>query len=76
MHVEGFAVRRVSPAAFFMLGKIKLEHGSKVGVLGVAPHANNLVDALTSLQFPDELSAEELAQYRSQMEVFRARLGV
>jgi hypothetical protein len=62
----------------FMLGNIKLEHGSKVGVLGVAPHANNIVDSLTpsELQFPDELSAEELAQYRSQMEEFRASLGV
>lgn len=62
----------------FMLGNIKLEHGSKVGVLAVAPHANSIVDSLTSLelQFPDELSAEELAQYRSQMEEFRASLGV
>jgi len=62
----------------FMLGKIKLEHGSKVGVLGVAPHANNVIDSLTlvELQFPDELSEEELAQYRSQMEEFRASLGV
>ena len=62
----------------FMLGKIKLEHGSKVGVLGVAPHANTVVDLLTQvdLQFPDEMSAEELSQYRSQMETFRANLGV
>jgi len=62
----------------FMLGNIKLEHGSKVGVLGVAPHANNIVDSLTQFefQFPDELSAEELTQYRSQMKEFRANLGV
>lgn len=62
----------------FMLGNIKLEHGSKVGVLKVAPHANNVIDSLTlvELQFPDELSEEELAQYRSQMEEFRASLGV
>ena len=62
----------------FMLGNIKLEHGSKVGVLRVAPHANNVIDSLTlvELQFPDELSEEELAQYRSQMEEFRASLGV
>ena len=40
----------------FMLGKIKLEHGSKVGVLGLAPHSNTLVDSLTQveLQFPDD----------------------
>jgi hypothetical protein len=62
----------------FMLGKIKLEHGSKVGVLGVAPHANTVVDLLTQvdLQFPDEMSAEELAAYRSHFQEFRAELGV
>ncbi|MGD9134766.1 MAG: hypothetical protein PVF78_14020, partial [Desulfobacterales bacterium] len=62
----------------FMLGKIKLEHGSKVGVLGVAPHANTVVGLLTQvdLQFPDEMSAEELAAYRSHFEEFRANLGV
>jgi putative sterol carrier protein len=62
----------------FMLGKIKLEHGSKVGVLGVAPHANTVVDLLTQvdLQFPDEMSAEELAAYRANFEEFRAELGV
>ena len=62
----------------FMLGKIKLEHGSKVGVLGVAPHANTVVGLLTQvdLQFPDEMSPEELAAYRSHFEEFRANLGV
>ena len=62
----------------FLLGKIKLEHGSKVGVLGVAPHANTVVDLLTQvdLQFPDEMSAEELAAYRADFEEFRSDLGV
>ena len=62
----------------FMLGKIKLEHGSKVGVLAVAPHANTVVDLLTQveLQFPDEMSAEELKAYRANFEKFRANLGV
>ena len=62
----------------FMLGKIKLEHGSKVGVLAVAPHANTVVDLLTQvhLQFPDEMSAEELVAYRAHVEEFRANLGV
>ena len=62
----------------FMLGKIKLEHGSKVGVLAVAPHANTVVDLLTQveLQFPDEMSAEELEAYRANFEKFRANLGV
>jgi hypothetical protein len=62
----------------FMLGKIKLEKGSKVAILGLAPHAPTLVEALTQveLQFPDEMSAEELAKYRSYMEEFRKNLGV
>ena len=62
----------------FMLGKVALEHGSKVGVLGIAPHANTIVDALTQveLQFPDEMSEDELDRYRSYMEEFREELGV
>jgi putative sterol carrier protein len=62
----------------FMLGKITLEQGSKVGILGVAPHSNTLVDGLTrsELQFPDEMSPEELADFRAYVERFRAELGV
>jgi hypothetical protein len=62
----------------FMLGKITLEQGSKVGVLGIAPHSNAFVDGLTrcELVFPDELSPEELQDYRSYVERFRAELGV
>ena len=62
----------------FMLGKLVLEHGSKVGVLSIAPHANSFVDALTQfdLQFPDEMSAEELELFRSYQNQFRAKLGV
>ena len=62
----------------FMLGKITLIQGSKVGVLSIAPHADNFVAALTQfeLQFPDEMSAEELEAYRAHISEFRARLGV
>jgi len=62
----------------FMLGKIKLDHGSKVGVLGIAPHSNTLVDALTQveLQFPDEMTADEVEKYRANMKGFRSKLGV
>jgi hypothetical protein len=62
----------------FMLGRIALEQGSKVGVLKVAPYANGFVDALTQveLHFPDELSAEELEEYRAYVSDFRATLGV
>ena len=61
-----------------MLGKITLEQGSKVGILGVAPHSNTFVDALTQkeLLFPDEMSPDELEEYRAYMKSFRAELGV
>ena len=62
----------------FMLGKIKLDHGSKVGVLGIAPHSNALVDSLTqvALEWPDEMTADEVEKYRANMKAFRSRLGV
>lgn len=62
----------------FMLGKIILEHGSKVGVLSLAPHSTNLVKALTQvpIKFPDEMSADELAEYRSYLLEFREKLSV
>jgi len=62
----------------FMLGKIKLEKGNKVTVLGLAPYAPTLIDALTQvqIQFPDEMSAEELTKYRVYLEEFRKNTGV
>jgi hypothetical protein len=62
----------------FMLGKITLEQGSKVGVLGLAPYAGIFIDAITQveLKFPDELEAAELAEFRSYVADFRQRLGV
>jgi len=62
----------------FMLGRIKLEKGNKVTVLGLAPYAPTVIDALTQvqIQFPDEMSAEELTQYRATMEEFRKNLSV
>jgi hypothetical protein len=62
----------------FMIGRIKLEMGSMVGIMGLAAHANSLVESLTQveLQFPDEMSDDELFKYRSYLEEFRAKLGV
>ena len=62
----------------FMLGKISLEHGSKIGVLGLAPYAGTFIEALTQvdLQFPDEMSPEKLEEFRSYVRDFRERLGV
>ena len=62
----------------FMLGKIRLEKGNKVTVLGLAPYAPAVIDALTrvQIQFPDEMSAEELTKYRLHVEGFRKNMGV
>ena len=51
----------------FMLGRLPLVQGSKVGVLSIAPYANTFVDALTQaeLQFPDEMAPEELVPIES-----------
>lgn len=56
----------------FMLGKIRLEHGSKVGVLGLAPYADTFIDALTqvNLQFQDELNPQQVDEYRAYVSQF------
>jgi hypothetical protein len=64
--------------ADFMLGKILLVKGNKVGVISLAPHSNTFIEALTQcpLQFPDELSPEELEAFRSEVSSFRSVLHV
>ncbi|MGD8751520.1 MAG: SCP2 sterol-binding domain-containing protein [Anaerolineales bacterium] len=64
--------------ADFMLGKVSLEKGSKVGIFNVAPHSNTFIEALNQveLRFQDELSPEELEEYRTYFREFRERLGV
>jgi putative sterol carrier protein len=61
-----------------MLGRITIEKGSKPGVIKIAPYSSTFVDALTqfAVQYPDEMSAEELAQYRDRISQFRSQLGV
>jgi len=62
--------------ADLMLGKINLELGTKVKMLELALHVNNIFDFLTQvdLQFPDEMSADELTTYRSKIDtVWRAK---
>jgi hypothetical protein len=62
----------------FMLGKVKLEYGSKVGVLGIAPYADTFIEALTqvNLRFQDELSPQQLDEYREYALQFRSKLGI
>jgi hypothetical protein len=61
-----------------MLRKVVLEQGSMADALPLMPHAPALVDVLTKteLRFPDEMSAEELEDYRKYVRDFRARLDV
>jgi putative sterol carrier protein len=62
----------------FMLGKIQLEKGSKVGIIGIAPYAPHFVEALTQVKilFPDEMSAEELEEFRADLAQFRSKRGL
>jgi hypothetical protein len=62
----------------FMLGKIRLEQGSKVGVLGLAPYADTFIDALTQVKliFQDELSPQQLKDYREYTSQFRSKLRI
>jgi hypothetical protein len=62
----------------FMLGKIRLEQGSKVGVLGLAPYADTFIDVLNEikLKFQDELDPMQVSEYREYASQFRSKLGV
>lgn len=62
----------------FMLGKVTLEHGSRVGMLSLVPHTDTVMDLLTEvdLQFQDEMSNEELDAYREEMAAYRSEHGV
>jgi putative sterol carrier protein len=62
----------------FMGQRIKLEKGNTVKALGLAPHANTLVDSLTQveLKFPDELSPEELSEFKNKFAAYRADKGL
>jgi len=62
----------------FMGQRIKLEQGNTVKALGLAPHANTLVESLTQveLKFPDELSPDELAEFKTKFAEYRADKGL
>ena len=46
--------------------------------LGLAPHANTLVDSLTQVEliFPDDLSPEELEKFKVSFAEYREKAGV
>ena len=60
-------------ATDLMLGKITLELGTKIKMLELSFHLNNIFDFLAQadLQFPDEMSKGELAAFGSKMETLR-----
>ena len=61
-----------------MLKKVTMEYGDFAGLLKIAPHGDAFVDALTqvTLQFPDEMSADELEQFKAHLKEFREKNGV
>ena len=61
-----------------MLKKVVVETGDFAGLLKIAPHGDAFVDALTqvTLQFPDEMTPDELAKYKAHLQAFRKKLGV
>jgi putative sterol carrier protein len=61
-----------------MMGRIAIDKGSKPGVIKIAPYSSAFVDALTQVdvQYPDEMSAEEIEKYRETIQQFRDELGV
>jgi hypothetical protein len=61
-----------------MMGRIAIDKGSKPGVIRIAPYSTAFVDALTQVdvQFPDEMSPDELEKYRDYINDFRLELGV
>ena len=61
-----------------MLTKIKLEKGSIANVWAVTPYADTFIEALTqvNLLFQDDLSPQQLNEYREYATQFRAKLGI
>jgi hypothetical protein len=62
----------------FMVGKVTLEHGSRVGMLSLVPHTDTVMDLLTEvdLQFQDEMTEDEVEAYKKEIEEFRVANGV
>jgi hypothetical protein len=60
------------------MGRITIDKGSKPGVIKIAPYSTAFVNALTQVdvQYPDEMSPEELEEYLETIRQFRTALGV
>ena len=70
--------KEVKAITEMMLRKIVLEKGSMASALALMPYAPTFIDALTKvdLRFPDELTPQEIEQFRADVKEFRARLRV
>ena len=75
---KSLLTKKTKFTADFMSGKVELEHGDKVKVVMIAPYANTIVESLTpfEIQYPDEMSEQELNEYRNYLVKFRTKLGV
>jgi len=62
----------------FVMGKIILEQGSKVELLKITPYANYMVDVMTQveIQYQDEMTSEEVEDFRADLAQFREETGV
>lgn len=74
---KAILTKQTSFTKSFLLAKIKLEKGSKVGAMGMAPHSTSLVgfQIQVELGFPDDLSADELAEYKTKLAAARQKGG-
>jgi hypothetical protein len=61
-----------------LLGKVTIDKGSKPGVLNLAPYSSGFVEALNpvEIQYPDQMTPEELERYRAYLAEFREQLKV
>ncbi len=62
----------------FMTKKIKLAKGNPARIIALAPKSGAVIDCFYQVEteWPDEMTAERLEQYRAQIKEFRQRLGV
>jgi len=58
--------------------KIKLEKGGKLQMLSIAPYSRHVVNLLSQVkcQFPDEMSVQELDEYRSNIKKLKSEVGM
>ncbi|NQU66261.1 MAG: hypothetical protein HQ517_18535, partial [SAR324 cluster bacterium] len=61
----------------FMMQEVKLEKGEKVDILKLAPYSNDMTAAITQtkMQYPDEMSADELEKFRARLKEVNAQLN-